>query len=77
MAVLTTEQIEQIRATLKPGEQLCNRCGWTWTPSNPYGQPIFDAKGKQLERIPKQCPNCKTPYYNRPRIRPFPPEAQK
>jgi predicted Zn-ribbon and HTH transcriptional regulator len=36
-------------------ECLCERCGYKWLP-------------RQIE-IPINCPNCKSAYWNRPRIR--------
>lgn len=34
----------------------CTRCGHTWMPRTPLA-----------ENVPKVCPACKSPYWNRPR----------
>jgi DNA-directed RNA polymerase subunit RPC12/RpoP len=36
---------------------ICNRCGHKWTPRE-NGEP-------------KVCPNCKSPYWNKERVRPI------
>ncbi len=36
----------------------CNRCGHEWA-----------TKSKTI--TPKQCPKCRSPYWNKPRIRKF------
>ena len=36
----------------------CSRCGHEWIP--------------RQEEAPRQCPGCKSPYYDRPRVRPKP-----
>ena len=33
---------------------LCERCGHKWLP-------------REVDMEPKRCPNCKSPYWNRPR----------
>ena len=35
----------------------CNRCQFNWLPNS--------------TRIPKQCPACRSPYWNKPRVREF------
>ena len=35
--------------------QVCNRCGFGWWP--------------RTERHPKQCPKCKSPYWDKQRVR--------
>lgn len=35
----------------------CERCGWEWVP--------------RVEHVPRVCPKCKSPYWDRPR-RPAP-----
>lgn len=34
----------------------CGRCGHEWTPRSPG-------------RLPERCPSCKSPYWNRDRVR--------
>ena len=31
----------------------CLRCGWEWA--------------SRMERLPKVCPRCKSPYWNKPK----------
>lgn len=33
----------------------CIRCGWSWF--------------RRSDKLPKVCPRCKSPYWNRPRTR--------
>jgi predicted Zn-ribbon and HTH transcriptional regulator len=35
---------------------ICKRCGWEWV--------------KRIETEPKNCPGCKSPYWNKKRLRP-------
>ena len=42
----------------------CKRCVWIWAPRIP------------IDRI-KWCPKCKSPYWNRDRIRPVKTPARK
>lgn len=34
----------------------CIRCGYEWAPNN-------------FNKLPRCCPSCKSPYWNRPRVR--------
>lgn len=34
----------------------CIRCGYEWAPNN-------------FNKLPKYCPLCKSPYWNKPRVR--------
>jgi predicted nucleic acid-binding Zn-ribbon protein len=55
-------QIEKV--TVEVVHATCGRCGHTWTP-----------KGG---RIPKRCPACTSPYWNRERVhKPHEPRAAK
>lgn len=33
----------------------CTRCGWLWTPT----------RSRARNGVPRVCPHCKTPYWNR------------
>lgn len=46
------------KASLQVNAWKCGRCGHEWIP--------------QIVREPKRCPKCKSPYWNRPRMRPRP-----
>lgn len=39
-------------------EAVCTRCGHTWRPRTPL-----------TARIPKVCPSCKSPYWDRERTK--------
>ena len=43
-------------AETKVAAFVCERCGHTWVP--------------RTERRPTICPKCKSPYWDKPRIRP-------
>ena len=42
----------------------CNRCGHKWWPR------ILGGEEARIE-IPAHCAKCKTPYWNKPRVKPI------
>jgi len=52
--VLSVEECERAVAGMR--KLVCSRCGHEWYPRSP--------------RVPRVCARCKSPYWNRPRVRP-------